>query len=514
MRIEVRPATTDMAPGGGARPSGDHGQIVLADGALREAAAVPARGGHMPHPVARSTLDAQRNDRPLASRVLQRAKDAGSGALDFGAHWLGARRFEHMPRHELPPTVQKEVVKAPRMSQFRQLSSLTKAALEAKKKKTAWSDGTSPKHWEAELPGDGQAPEKDAHHFLEWGVPTPQGRQPKGQAALKEQQLAKQPHWVQKQHQVLVEPRYRTEEEAVNKVFHRQTFPFFTVLQVLAAFGLYFAPAKEGASSHVAGLDAIWPGDTDLAAHADCSDLRWEAWRWFTYQFSHLDFLHVAYNSLMVLMLGIPLEGFQGSLRMALMFNVGVFGGACCTFVLDVHTRVVGMSGGVYALIGISMGDIVLNFTEKARASMELAVLVFMVFVDGLQAYVMRTTNVSHSAHGGGLIAGFLIGLVVCKNQVIKNHEKCLQTTAFVVGILLAGGALAWYTNWPPKALGDVGWCWLRQIRNRTEFQDGNWHCVRCDGQECIDRWSVQQNMYGVNTYACKALGGFAVTER
>ena len=44
--------------------------------------------------------------------------------------------------------------------------------------------------------------------------------------------------------------------------------------------------------------------------------------------------------------------GMQGPIRMFLMFNIGVFGGACCFFVNNPFDTVVGMSGGCYSLIG------------------------------------------------------------------------------------------------------------------------------------------------------------------
>merc|ERR1719210_934300 len=74
-------------------------------------------------------------------------------------------------------------------------------------------------------------------------------------------------------------------------------------------------------------------------------------------------------NCLLALIFGISLEGFHGPIRMFIMFNVGVFGGACCYFVSDVHTRVVGMSGGCYALVGMHFGDVLMNFHEQRTAA-------------------------------------------------------------------------------------------------------------------------------------------------
>merc|ERR1719210_44468 len=73
-------------------------------------------------------------------------------------------------------------------------------------------------------------------------------------------------------------------------------------------------------------------------------------------------------NCLLALIFGISLEGFHGPIRMFIMFNSGVLGGACCYLVSDVHTRVVGMSGGCYALLGMHFGDLIINFHEESQA--------------------------------------------------------------------------------------------------------------------------------------------------
>ena len=48
------------------------------------------------------------------------------------------------------------------------------------------------------------------------------------------------------------------------------------------------------------------------------------------------------------------------------MFELGVLGGAGCVCVFDSHARVVGMSGGAYALLGMQLGDVLLNWERKS----------------------------------------------------------------------------------------------------------------------------------------------------
>merc|ERR1719277_1272699 len=118
-----------------------------------------------------------------------------------------------------------------------------------------------------------------------------------------------------------------------------------------------------------AGIDSFKPCWVDLRLSTGCGDAlqdqRFQAWRWLTYQWTHVGIMHVLMNVFLNCLLGIPLEGLHGPLRMAVMFNVGVFGGACCYFLSDAHTVVVGCSGGCYALIGMHVADLIMNWAQK-----------------------------------------------------------------------------------------------------------------------------------------------------
>merc|ERR1712228_581921 len=105
---------------------------------------------------------------------------------------------------------------------------------------------------------------------------------------------------------------------------------------------------------------------------------RGEIWRWWSWQFSHGGISHVGLNTLLALIFGIPLEGFHGSWRMVLMFNLGVFGGSCAVMVWDVHRQTVGMSGGVYALLGIMLADLIMNWSQKSFRYCCLMMLLFL----------------------------------------------------------------------------------------------------------------------------------------
>jgi len=263
--------------------------------------------------------------------------------------------------------------------------------------------------------------------------------------------------------------------------------PYFIVCQVVATIMLWLL-SETVELTFLSGFR----DDTDLRVAVDCNDYRLQCWRWLTYQLHHTSAEHVLMNAA-VLVFGVPLERFHGSVRMCLMFNAGVLGGAACYFVWDNHRRVVGMSAGCCALLGLYFADLILNWRAKDWKSIELLTMGLFLVVSLVEAWVFSANdNTSHSAHLGGLVAGVLIGFVV--GRVVGNRTwrmTAVKLVALAVGLLLALFSFSWLLQWPPRTWRDPQpWCWTRQIWNESFFGDKEWHCVRCGNEMCIDRWS------------------------
>merc|ERR1712178_255957 len=126
----------------------------------------------------------------------------------------------------------------------------------------------------------------------------------------------------------------KSEEEIISE---GDVFPVFTLLHTTIVVVLWFVTAHMSTESSekevpwaaaLGGLERLFPGTTDLRLTQDCEDYRLQVWRWLSYQFSHVGLSHVVANSVLNLVMGIPLEKLHGTIRAALMYNLGVLGGA------------------------------------------------------------------------------------------------------------------------------------------------------------------------------------------
>lgn len=259
-----------------------------------------------------------------------------------------------------------------------------------------------------------------------------------------------------------------------------------------------------------AGLASFGGGAFDLLLTRPsaevCEDYRWQIWRALTYQFTHGSLTHVSMNVLANLLYGIPLEGIHGSFLLFVMYNTGVFGGAVCALVNDPHIAVVGMSGGCYALIGMHLADLLINWHHKRYRLLTVAMIFFLAVVD-LWTFAAANKDISHSAHLGGYVAGTLVGLLIGKDKREEQWERYLKFAAFMVGAGLLTFCFGWSVlQWPPRDIWDeFPWCWARQVKGRGV-------CLRCADQKCIDHWNNVATKTGhelltVSISACRKAG-------
>jgi membrane associated rhomboid family serine protease len=137
-----------------------------------------------------------------------------------------------------------------------------------------------------------------------------------------------------------------------------------------------------------------------------------EVWRLFTYQFLHGGAWHLALNMLMLWMFGSELEqrwGRKFFLRYYLLCAVG--GGITyCLVRWGTLTPSVGASGAIYGVLmayGLWFPNriVLLAFLFPLRVR---HVIVFLIFIELLQAIEATGAGIAYAAHLGGMAFGYL----------------------------------------------------------------------------------------------------------
>jgi len=316
------------------------------------------------------------------------------------------------------------------------------------------------------------------------------------------------------------------ESQVATNLIEKQVPPWFVIFECLTCLFLWLVfaikQAVEGADmlSVTAGLDTLQEGFLDLRwASSDCADRRPEIWRWLTYQWTHVGLMHLMSNVFLLVLLGIPLEGLHGSLRITTIFNIGVLGGAGCYFVSDAHATVVGCSGGCYALLGWHWADLLMNWRQKKFRFPTLFVLAFLAVYDVLSYGLgLSGESKSYSAHVGGAICGLAIGVLLGKNLKEFAYERYIQVAFGALAVVLSIFVVIWLgisdgpINIFEAGAGESPWCWIRQVYSE-QVNPAAWECIRCWSESCVQQWTSLGRVVTVDKALCDTKGYYYVEE-
>ncbi|XP_067014946.2 protein rhomboid isoform X4 [Anabrus simplex] len=176
---------------------------------------------------------------------------------------------------------------------------------------------------------------------------------------------------------------------------------------------------------------------------------RYEGWRYLTYMFVHAGFFHLIVNLVIQILLGIPLEMVHHWWRVLIIYLGGVLFGSLGTSISDPYVRLVGASGGVYALVTAHLASIVMNWSEMRFAPLQF-VFFLIVFAStiGKDIYYRYINDeddrIGYEAHLFGALAGFLLGISVLRNLHVLKWERVLWWASIFVFVGFISAAIAW----------------------------------------------------------------------
>ena len=151
-----------------------------------------------------------------------------------------------------------------------------------------------------------------------------------------------------------------------------------------------------------------------------------EYWRLFTALFLHGGFTHLLFNIFALYILGPPLERSIGTMRFVVCYlisglasSAGVVGLTMLGFVQV--SQLVGASGCIMGIVGALAGFLV-RHRHAPQAKQRLGNIVLIIVIQ--VAFDLSTPQVSMAAHLCGLIAGFLLGLILAPRTVAGIYDS------------------------------------------------------------------------------------------
>ncbi|XP_014662330.1 PREDICTED: rhomboid-related protein 2-like isoform X2 [Priapulus caudatus] len=191
---------------------------------------------------------------------------------------------------------------------------------------------------------------------------------------------------------------------------------------------------------------------------------RKEAWRYATYMFIHAGALHIVFNLIIQIVLGVPLELVHKWWRIMFVYICGVIAGSLGTSVVDSYVYLAGASGGVYAVLSAHLANVIMNWSEMEFGWARLLFVIILAASDIATALYYRytgvETGVGYAAHFCGALAGVLVGIVTLKNIDVRPWEEkvwWISLSVFLAAVMFAVFWNIFYCGFPADSLS--GFC-------------------------------------------------------
>jgi membrane associated rhomboid family serine protease len=143
-----------------------------------------------------------------------------------------------------------------------------------------------------------------------------------------------------------------------------------------------------------------------LYGPAVLQDGQW--YRVITGAFLHGGLAHVSLNMIALYQLGLFVETLLGSWRMLAIYSISLLGGGLAVVYFDPQNPTVGASGAIFGLFGALLA-IGLRLGERGRSLIAQTVPILILNL----VFTFAVPFISKAGHLGGLISGFLAGLVL-----------------------------------------------------------------------------------------------------
>ena len=165
-----------------------------------------------------------------------------------------------------------------------------------------------------------------------------------------------------------------------------------------------------------------------------------EIFRFLTYGFIHTDIFHLLMNVYALINLGNFMERIYGYQKFLITLFTGIIMGSLFVFIAEGNTLLVGISAGLYAILGVL--GVYLYETGLIKQPQIQAQLWRMVMINVLINFIPQ---VSVLGHIGGLVAGLFLGFGFSKSAKI-NHLKQHSLIALAL-MFIALGVLSFQYN-------------------------------------------------------------------
>ena len=172
----------------------------------------------------------------------------------------------------------------------------------------------------------------------------------------------------------------------------------------------------------VIGGDFIQTSDSALLQYGQYNLSVWNGWFWqlLTSIFVHVDIMHLALNTLFLVIFGFRAEElFSTEEYFSVYMLSGLSGSLLTLFLMPIYTLSAGASGAIFGMYGASI-----IYMRKTVGQSIIGALIYSF----LLLILTTGTDVNIVAHFGGLAAGLIIGYGLAKSRRVILDGRLLKS--------------------------------------------------------------------------------------
>ena len=137
--------------------------------------------------------------------------------------------------------------------------------------------------------------------------------------------------------------------------------------------------------------------------------------------FLHAGIEHLFNNMVILFFLGAMIEKVTGHISFLVLYFLSGIGGNLCSLLAKLlqmdYSASVGASGAIFGLDGVLLAWILLDRQSMPDVTLKRVILMIVLSLySGFSAQ-----NIDNAAHVGGLVTGFLAGLLLC---ALRKHRR------------------------------------------------------------------------------------------
>lgn len=133
-------------------------------------------------------------------------------------------------------------------------------------------------------------------------------------------------------------------------------------------------------------------------------------WRFLTSMFLHFGIMHLLFNTVSLLFLGRILEPMLGHVPFALVYLITGITGSAASYLFNDAVVSAGASGAIFGLFGVFIAVLLTNIMRKEVRDEWLKSVGGILAINlGMGLFL----PVDNAAHLGGLISGFILGVLM-----------------------------------------------------------------------------------------------------